>query len=308
MTVTTSSPQLSFVTNTSAPVTITRPSFYLVTDTVVANDGSIKYSMIGASANVSFTPTPYSLYPGSLPATTSVSLCMRDFRNGAAQATDALDGISGTCYAVRFFGTRLHAKTLFSHDLTLCAVQGLTSSPTLASISTPASVPLQVTDQFSGQAGFNQIAVCADVADPTSPLANCDENTVLYIGSPKLTLSVFGPQELNGPLFPSKFLLAGEQITFVWNTTTTSTNFMILMWMNMLGSAVDLLSASLVATVSSNIPFNQLSLPWTVPTNFVYDPTMQVRLRAICLFLLRTPSTYSLCACSTSLRSHRCLS
>lgn len=101
-------------------------------------------------------------------------------------------------------------------------------------------------------AGFNQVAVCVATGggattDATSPAANCDLSTVLYVGAPVAQLAVYGPAELGGPLFAHKFVQAGQPLLFVWNSTAAATPVDLLMWMTSASaSALSLDAASLV--------------------------------------------------------------
>ena len=101
-------------------------------------------------------------------------------------------------------------------------------------------------------AGFNQVAVCVAAGggastDATSPTANCDLSTVLYVGAPLAQLAVYGPAELSGPLFAHKFVQAGQSLLFVWNSSATATAVDLLMWMTSASArTLTLRAASLV--------------------------------------------------------------
>lgn len=165
------------------------------------------------------------------------------------------------------------------------------SSVTTA-MSATSSLVFQLTDARSTFGGFNQITVCADDSgDPTSAAANCDWKSVVYVGAPLMQLAVYGPQEQTGPLFPHKFIQAGQALTFVWSSSLTATSVSLSMWMAAAGSTTpDVRASTLVASVATALPASASSFTWTVPSDLPYDPTMTVRPRAPALCVSPHPT------------------
>ena len=143
------------------------------------------------------------------------------------------------------------------------------------------SYVVPITDSMSKYAGFNQITVCdanaAGSGDPTWLTANCNYNTVLFVGPPALSLAVYGPQERTGPLSPRLYLTAGSPLTFVFSASTTSpaTTFTIALWAAAASSSGDLRAATLVTTVATGLVASQSPYSWTLPSSLVYDSTQQ---------------------------------
>lgn len=79
--------------STAPSVTVTRPPFFIATNaTGVRDETAVKSAFLGGGATVTWTPTPFTVNPGGVPATTDVSVVLRSYRNGAAMASAALAG------------------------------------------------------------------------------------------------------------------------------------------------------------------------------------------------------------------------
>ena len=85
-------------------------------------------------------------------------------------------------------------------------------------------------------------------SDPTLPTSNCDWDTVVHIGSPRMEIRVIGPI---GGAWPVTLLIGGSQVTFLWKSSVSSaTRVSLSMW---IGSNTDMRNAALVTTAAISL-------------------------------------------------------